>query len=86
MHKTNIHCAPPPLLSLKVFKKNFRNHELDRNLNRLEAKVTLLEQEKSRLTEDMNRQAQNIQDLMTNKKNLETELQDKKNLVINALE
>jgi F0F1-type ATP synthase membrane subunit b/b' len=50
-------------------------------LNRLEAKVTLLEQEKSRLTEDLNRQAQNIQDQITSKKNLESELQDKKNLV-----
>ena len=50
-------------------------------MNRLEAKVTLLEQEKCRLTEDLNRQNQNIQDLMTNKKNLESELLDKKNLV-----
>jgi chromosome segregation ATPase len=54
---------------------------LDRNLNRLEAKATLLEQEKSRLSEDLNRQSETIQDLIGQKKSLETELQEKKNLV-----
>ena len=61
---------------------NFRNHELDRNLNRLEAKVALLELEKTRLSEDIARQAQTIQDLTGQKKNLDSELQEKKNLVI----
>ncbi len=61
---------------------NFSNHELDRNLNRLEAKVALLELEKTRLSEDTARQAQAIQDLTDQKKSLDSELQEKKNLVI----
>jgi len=48
----------------------------------LEAKVALLELEKTRLSEDTARQAQAIQDLTDQKKSLDSELQEKKNLVI----
>jgi predicted nuclease with TOPRIM domain len=51
-------------------------------LSRLEAKVTLLEQEKSRLAEDLNRQTDTIQDLAAQRKLLESELLEKKNLVL----
>ncbi len=44
--------------------------------------MALLELEKTRLSEDIARQSQTINDLTGQKKNLESELQEKKNLVI----
>lgn len=57
------------------------NHELDRNLNRLQAHCQVLETEKVRLAADLKRRDDTIEDLMTMRKNLETEIQEKKTLV-----
>ena len=57
------------------------NHELDRNLSRLQSRIDLLEQEKVRLTENLKSRDDKIEDLTESKKNLELELQEKKLLV-----
>ena len=54
---------------------------MDRNLNRLEAKVALLEQEKLRLIEDLSRKEKMIQDLEKQKSYIESDLNEKKLLV-----
>ena len=77
---TSVLCSTPKKVEILCR----RNHELDRNLNRLEAKVTMLEQEKVRLADDLSRQNETLKELIDQKKGLETELQEKKNLVTNC--
>ena len=43
--------------------------------------MTMLEQEKARFVDDLNRQNESIKDLIGQKKTLEAELTEKKNLV-----
>lgn len=57
------------------------NHELDRNLSRLQARLDVLEQDKIRLGEDLKRRDENVEDLMNMRKHLEQELSEKKCLV-----